>query len=64
MAIVLLVLGVITLAYLFFLVRQWRLTRELVLEDDLEKPIVPVNLVDNDNAVLVAEGRGRLIYVN
>jgi hypothetical protein len=26
--------------------------------------VVPVNLMDNDNAVLVAEGRGRLVFAN
>ena len=63
MALILLALGFITLVYLFVLVLQWRSTRELMVEDD-GKPIVPVNLVENDNAVVVAEGRGRLIYLN
>jgi len=62
MALILLALGVITLVYLMVVLRQWRTTRDLVIEDS--EPVFPVNLVDNDNAVLVAEGRGRLVYMN
>lgn len=63
MEIILLALGIIILAYLFVVIRQWRTTREIMLEE-APRPIVPVNLVDNDNAVIVAQGRGRLVYMN
>ncbi len=29
-----------------------------------EKPILPVNLLDNNDGVIVAEGRGHLVYIN
>src|SRR5207247_1286439 len=28
------------------------------------EPVIPVNLVDNENAVVVAEGRGHLVFAN
>jgi PAS domain S-box-containing protein len=63
MAIILLALGVLTLIYLFVVMREWRATRELVVDENPE-PIVPVNLVESGDGVIVAEGRGRLVYVN
>ncbi len=62
-AVILIALGFLILVYLFVMVRQWLQTRDLVIDEDAQ-PIVPVGLVDNDNGVLVAEGRGRLVYIN
>jgi len=63
--IIFITLGALTLLYVFAVVWQVYTTREVTLVDDPNHdPIVPVNLVDNHNAVVVSEGRGRLVYAN
>lgn len=64
LAFILLALGGIALVavYAFFVAREWRLSQKI--DNSTQDPIVPVNLVNNDNGVLVAEGRGRLVYAN
>jgi PAS domain S-box-containing protein len=59
----LVITGLIFLAWLYALVRQTQrgLGREVKLTG---RPIVPVNLLDSDEAVVVAEGRGRIVYAN
>src|SRR5579859_4934279 len=32
--------------------------------DRMDEPVVAVNLADNNNAVIVAEGRGHIVFVN
>ncbi|MBZ0310011.1 MAG: GAF domain-containing protein, partial [Anaerolineae bacterium] len=61
--VVLLGLGLLVLAYLFFLVRELRSTRQFVV-DAPKKPFVPVHLVDDTSAVIVSEERGHLVYMN
>src|SRR5574341_370019 len=63
MAIILLALGAIFLLYLFAVVRQWRTSHELIIEAP-ENSVVPVSLIDSEDAVIVAEGHGRLVYAN
>ena len=59
----LIVIGLIFFAWLYALVRQ---TRQGLGADQpaAPRPVVPVNLFEGDEAILVAEGRGRIIYAN
>ncbi|NLX08376.1 MAG: GAF domain-containing protein [Chloroflexi bacterium] len=59
----LIVIGLIFLAWLYALVRQ---TRQGLAagQNAVPRPIVPVNLTDGDEAIVVAEGRGRVVYIN
>ncbi len=56
-------LGVLVLVYLLMLVRELKTTRPFVV-DSQTKPLVPVNLLDNPDAVIVSEERGHLVYMN
>jgi PAS domain S-box-containing protein len=60
---VLIGLGALVLAYLFLVVRQWRLSPDLLPEDP-PPVVVPVAVLESQEAVLMVEGRGRLVYVN
>ncbi len=55
--------GIIFFAWLYALVRQ---TQRSAQGDQTAppRPIVPVNLMDTDEAIVVSEGRGRIVYVN
>src|SRR5215831_9422911 len=44
-------------------IARLRQERERYLETP-DDPVVPINLVDNDDAVVVAEGRGHLVFAN
>lgn len=59
----LIVTGVIFFAWLYALIRQ---TQQSIDAEQMavSRPVVPVNLMDTDEAVVVAEGRGRIVYVN
>ncbi|MCS6870547.1 MAG: GAF domain-containing protein [Anaerolineae bacterium] len=46
-----------------FMFARLRLERQAEMET-LPETVVQVNLLDNDDAVLVAEGRGKLVYAN
>src|SRR5262245_17991187 len=46
-----------------WLVARWRLDGQRYSEK-LPESVVPVNLLDNENAVVVAEGRGHLVFAN
>lgn len=63
LSILLLGAGVLVLVYLFFLVRELKTTSKFVV-DAQNKPLIPVNLVDNTDAVIVSEERGHLVYMN
>ncbi|NJL93804.1 MAG: hypothetical protein HC915_08740 [Anaerolineae bacterium] len=63
MELILILLGLVLLIYILGVVQQWQTTRNLVIEAE-DKPIVPVNLVEGNEAVVVAEGRGHLVYIN
>jgi PAS domain S-box-containing protein len=55
--------GLIFFAWLYVLVRQTQ--RGLSSEQNMTpRPVVPVNLVDSDEAIVVAEDRGRVVYAN
>ncbi|MBN1963023.1 MAG: GAF domain-containing protein, partial [Anaerolineae bacterium] len=61
--IIMILTGVIFFAWLYVLVRQTQ--RGLGGEEIApSRPIVPVNLLESDEAVIVAEGRGRVVYAN
>ncbi|MBN1681453.1 MAG: GAF domain-containing protein [Anaerolineae bacterium] len=59
----LVITGFIFFAWLYALVRQTQqsLDSQAAVES---RPIVPVNLMESDEAVVVAEGRGRVVYAN
>ncbi|MBN1203181.1 MAG: GAF domain-containing protein [Anaerolineae bacterium] len=56
-------LGLVLFTWLYFLVRQIQQGFDSEYEAR-PRPVVPVNLMDSDEAVLVAEGRGRIVYAN
>ncbi|MEP7284202.1 MAG: GAF domain-containing protein [Chloroflexota bacterium] len=56
------VLGASVLVAVYFLARGRREDQRFV--EKMPQAVVPVNLVDNDNAVIVAEGRGHLVFAN
>src|SRR5258706_12023160 len=45
------------------LLARWRRERQRVF-DTMAASMIPVNLMDNDSGVLVAEGRGHLVFAN
>lgn len=54
---------------LAFLLWLWAFTRQLLssrrrMRSVDTKRLIPVNLLNNNNAVIVAEGRGHLLYIN
>lgn len=54
---------------LLFFVWLWVFTRQIkqsrLREKPVEsKPVMPVNLIDNKNGLIVAEGRGHVVYIN
>jgi hypothetical protein len=59
----LIVTGLVFFIWLFALVRQ---TQRGFSADQIAppRPVVPINLMESDEAVVVAEGRGRIVYVN
>jgi len=59
----LIITGGIFFAWLYALVRQ---TQQGFSRAQAAKarPVVPVNLADSDEAILMAEGRGRIVYAN
>jgi len=58
----LIVTGIIFFAWLYALVRQ---TQGYAADQPASlRPVVPVNLFESDDAVVVAEGRGRIVYAN
>ena len=59
----LIVTGIIFFAWLYALVRQTQRGYAANQPASL-RPVVPVNLFEGDDAVVVAEGRGRIIYAN
>ncbi len=56
------VVGLILFAAVW-LVARWRREGQHYAEQ-LPESVVPVNLLDNENAVVVAEGRGHLVFAN
>ncbi len=59
----LIIIGVIFAVWLYALVRQTQ--RGVNAEQAApSRPVVPVNLSESDEAVVMAEGRGRIVYVN
>jgi len=59
----LIITGIIFFAWLYALVRQTQRGYAAPQPDSL-RPVVPVNLFEGDDAVVVAEGRGRIVYAN
>ena len=59
----LIITGLVIFAWLYALVRQ-ALRGARPDETAPPRPIVPLNLMDSDEAVLVAEGRGRIVFAN
>src|SRR5512142_1802607 len=62
LVLLLIVLGLSVFAGVY-LVARWRRDEQRYTET-LPESVVPVNLLDNANAVLVAEGRGHLVFAN
>src|SRR5271154_185710 len=62
LVLLLVVLGLSIFAAVFYLSRARREQQQF--NQTLPDSIVPVNLVDNDDAVVVAEGRGHLVFAN
>lgn len=60
----LIITGLIFFAWLWALVRQAQHGLSASEPAAPARPVVPLNLLDTDEAVLVAEGRGRIIYAN
>ncbi len=59
----LILIGIIFFAWLYVLVRQTQ--RSVQGEGSAPaRPVVPVNLMSTDEAIVVSEGRGRIVYVN
>ena len=58
LVLLLVVLGISIFAAVFYLSRMRRSQQQF--NATLAEPVIPVNLVDNENAVVVAEGRGHL----
>lgn len=58
----LIVTGLVFAAWLYALVRQAQ--RGAGEQGGPVRPVVPLNLRESEEAVMVAEGRGRIIYVN
>ncbi len=58
----LVITGLIFFAWLYALVRQTG--RGMSSEPVEARPVVPVNLMESDEAIVVAEGRGRIVYAN
>ncbi|MBN2303808.1 MAG: GAF domain-containing protein [Anaerolineae bacterium] len=59
----LIITGLVFFAWLYALVRQAQ--RGFGSEPaPTARPVVPVNLMDSDEAVIVAEGHGRIVYAN
>src|SRR5436305_3027316 len=64
-------MGLVLLLFVFglslflgaYVMVSWRPDRQRYNEA-LTESVVPVNLLDNENAVLVAEGRGHLVFAN
>jgi len=55
--------GAIFFAWLFLLVKQAQ--KGSGADEEIKpRPIVPVNLMDSNEAVIVAEARGRIVYAN
>src|SRR5258708_3038639 len=61
-ALLLVVLAISLVASVFYLAR-WR-RNEQNYRPTLAQSVVPVNLMDNENAVIVSEGRGHLVFAN
>src|SRR5258708_12322417 len=61
-ALLLVVLAISLIASVFYLTR-WR-RNEQNYSATLPQSVVPVNLMDNENAVIVSEGRGHLVFAN
>ncbi len=55
--------GLVFAAWLYALVRQMQRGGS-VDQGAPPRPVVPLNLRESDEAVLIAEGRGRIVYVN
>src|SRR5258706_9858219 len=62
LVLLLVVLGASIFVAVYWLAR-WRREQQRVSETMLPS-MIPVNLMDNDNGVLVAEGRGHLVFAN
>src|SRR6266516_1871063 len=62
LVLLLLVLSVSALFAVWCLAR-WQREKQRYSEH-LPPSVVPVNLIDNENAVVVAEGRGHLVFAN
>src|SRR5258707_132697 len=62
LVLLLVVLSVSTLFAVWWLARWQGEKRRYT--DKLPTSVIPVNLVDNENAVVVAEGRGHLVFAN
>ena len=58
----LVVLGISIFAAVYYLSRIRRDQKQF--SQTLPESVIPVNLVDNENAVVVAEGRGHLVFAN
>jgi PAS domain S-box-containing protein len=58
----LIVVGVIFFAWLYALIRQTQ--RAMASATVSARPVVPVNLTPGEEAVLLAEGRGRIVWAN
>jgi PAS domain S-box-containing protein len=65
MAVPLLLLGLLILGFLFTVVAiwQWRSARQWGWLDDVHQ-VVPANLLDNDTALILVGGRGRVLHIN
>ncbi|MBI5957302.1 MAG: GAF domain-containing protein, partial [Chloroflexi bacterium] len=59
----LIITGLVFFAWLYALVRQAQKGME-VESAAPSRPVVPLNLMDSPEAVIVAEGRGRIVYIN
>ena len=60
----LIITGVIFAVWLYALVRQTQRGFSSAEQMAAPRPVVPVNLTDSDEAVIMAEGRGRIVYAN
>ena len=58
----LVVLGISIFAAVYYLSKIRRDQQQF--SSTLPESVIPVNLVDNENAVVVAEGRGHLVFAN
>ncbi len=62
LVLLLIVVGLSVFATVYFVARARNESQRFV--ESLPDLVVPVNLLDNENAVVVSEGRGRLVFAN